>query len=629
MIFFILLKTARQGKDYGEILIHSVPEKYPNVKGDEYIVIAWNEVFPLKGEGGIEGLLDEIIKAARADPVCVDLRKQSIEQFGLDPFLDDAGTGNNLTLEETKKIVFNTLRDWAHPMVGNLANSPQIRPSTKESQYISNWSGCQFLDDRSKTAIQELFEKMPLMVRASRDQVRICYTIVDLARAFIGEVTSYVSRQLEEIMALRLCKSVTLHGSQVDMLVTFAEIHGAVFKSIIQKSKRFKWSHFEYSYYYMPPEVQKLTRMELLGLVDVLIEGATLGELKAEKLGGEPSTDGYNELVVKCKKIWRTIPYTVRCAILMNDIRKMWVSNSAYVKENHQIDLKTANPVKYSMGFTLLPGQDGFQELCEIVPAADQSHVPKFRLPSRARTGWELAWSWNRHERHPATIAYRHFLCPLWAGPSGHTGGGLQFWFAALGERVPQKCSQVITSGLFTLWRLYYDKRISGFHTMAETYEASCNQNVIGDIGKKQFAPKKDIPTDFSNVQDDMDLLKFAGVVSENSPIPRKQSFVNPIRLLLVLKAKYYDATPGTHTKKLNELGRLVIQAKDSLTEKGYKVLQWTDEISQKKGTNVQEFNLMLSPLRFIAAGGPIDVPDGALPILKKHFDKKTSKNKE
>jgi hypothetical protein len=87
-------------------------------------------------------------------------------------------------------------------------------------------------------------------------------------------------------------------------------------------------------------------------------------------------------------------------------------------------------------------------------------------------TQWGLAWSWNRDEYAIPTKTYRHFLCPLWAGASGHTNGALLFWAAAIGALNKAQTATVVT-GLFTLWRLYYDKRFGANHTLAETFEAS------------------------------------------------------------------------------------------------------------------------------------------------------------
>lgn len=78
---------------------------------------------------------------------------------------------------------------------------------------------------------------------------------------------------------------------------------------------------------------------------------------------------------------------------------------------------------------------------------------------------------------HSVTAGYRKAFMPLWAGPSGHAAGLLDFYeqyldandFTFEGKRLP--ISLVILPTMFTFWRLYYDKRISAVHTLAETFE--------------------------------------------------------------------------------------------------------------------------------------------------------------
>jgi hypothetical protein len=269
------------------------------------------------------------------------------------------------------------------------------------------------------------------------------------------------------------------------------------------------------------------------------------------------------------------------------------------------------------MGFFPALGAEGFNRKYRVVAAADQTHVPRFTAPAES-ANWSKAWSWNRHERHQVTKTYRYFLCPLWAGSSGHTGGGIEFWTQALGERVRTQTSAIVCSGLFTLWRLYYDKRISGFHTLVETFEASCNQNVIGNVGTTAF-PKNALKqvdilkTKGTIKEDDLELIVYCATQSPSSPLPQKQFCVDPILLLRAVKIKYYDSTEGNHAAKQAELNRLIIQAKDSLTQNGYKVLQWTDEISKARGTSVQSFDIVLSNLNLSPA-----LPDSVLPNIAK-----------
>src|SRR5450631_1367872 len=83
-----------------------------------------------------------------------------------------------------------------------------------------------------------------------------------------------------------------------------------------------------------------------------------------------------------------------------------------------------------------------------LVTAAEKSFVPAF-----GQKGWAMVYSWNRDEFHDATVTYRGFLCPLWAGPSGHSRENSYIWQ----ERVPQgdvkpQSALAIACGLFVLW---------------------------------------------------------------------------------------------------------------------------------------------------------------------------------
>ena len=126
-----------------------------------------------------------------------------------------------------------------------------------------------------------------------------------------------------------------------------------------------------------------------------------------------------------------------------------------------------------------LPLDGGIDPAYEIGPSADIV----LKVLNVKDSKWRFAWSWNRDEYAISTKTYRHFLCPLWAGPSGHTAGAMMFCAKSIG--VPGKQALLeselsaaqratVATGFFTFWRLYFDKRISPCHTLAETFEATC-----------------------------------------------------------------------------------------------------------------------------------------------------------
>ena len=90
----------------------------------------------------------------------------------------------------------------------------------------------------------------------------------------------------------------------------------------------------------------------------------------------------------------------------------------------------------------------------------------------RTRSGSSPGAGTVTSTRFPPKHAYRHFLCPLWAGASGHTGGALMFWAATTGrhaadhrnQRWPPACSLCLAallrqaaSGPITRWPETFD----------------------------------------------------------------------------------------------------------------------------------------------------------------------------
>ena len=140
---------------------------------------------------------------------------------------------------------------------------------------------------------------------------------------------------------------------------------------------------------------------------------------------------------------------------------------------------------------------------------------------------WKYAWSWNRDEYAVPTKTYRHFLCPLWAGASGHTGGALMFWAATIGKELvgPQKAA--VTAGLFTVWRLYYDKRISANHTLAETFEGTGEP--LADSKLQLTIDKADLPR-VGSTDDAFLLIKECWA---------RRKFADPILLMHAIGASY------------------------------------------------------------------------------------------
>lgn len=582
MIFFIILKQHHAGKNYKLILAPSTEALKPYATSDIQI-IAWNEVPDLDT---LDKLRAMVLNVAANDPVCLDLIQQAITRFGIDPLLKVSGQNGTLNRETTEQIVRDTFFYWAHPQIGNIANSPAVRPALFFFQYIQNWDTCAFIDEPTKLAMNKLYKDLGPLKSSSRDQVRICYNITELARAIIGEITSKATRRLEKLLALRLCSSQGLLRMQSQLLTAYMNRRGKLLQGLITRDpdKGYKpWGGFEYCRYYLPGAVWELKGEDRWYLFEHLLSAATNGTYKPTSKAG-----GVAPMLLKaCDDVWNVIPHTIRCAILMNDLRKV-----------DNLTSKANAPAKASLGLPdiikWLPLPVEAKDLpYQVVPSAGTRHVPS--LSAGGSKGWNLTWSWNRDEYHDATITYRHFLCPLWGGPSGHTAGGLQFWIMALDKEFPEWGPAVITCGLFTLWRLYYDKRISANHTMTETLEATCTEQVTG------FAPGKG-PLRFmakllSDLRGDADAFEL--VLSCSIKGERGLLSLDPICVFHLLENLYYRTQSSSvafdHNVAFAALAKQIDAERTKLAQFKLNVPQWAQELSLKKGTDVKSFGSELA----------------------------------
>ncbi|WP_044562967.1 hypothetical protein [Azospirillum sp. B4] len=537
MIFFVLPADQRTNFD-----LIRIPFGPPTRREDGYAIVSWNEVYDTW-----EAMLAATLEAAKQDLICLSYVSKFQELYGIDILAD----GNALTGKMKATFFY-----WAHPMVGNLVQSPRVRPLDPSFQYVENWTKSDFLDESSKKAVAGLLWKMPRLDKASRDQCRICYDIIELARAFIGEMTSICGRKLEKILALKICLSAEFLDSQRRMLATVTEWPKK--KTIEEYVKQRGVAALEYGRYYLPKDASdshspdRITGQAALNLLRAMIDSA-LGRGDMDLSGSGIASES---LSARCAYAWRRLPPVIRCVCLMNDLRKLGIVEKEPSERVAMVSPDIAAMTEVQRG----------ERAYRVQRAAGKSHVPRFR-----NVGRDLTWSWNRDEWHDATITYRYNLCPLWAGASGHTVGGIAFWQAQMGADFPKFGKVVICAGLFALWRLYYDRRISGAHTMVETLEASCllaNQATAHDV---KSIERLDMG------QDAMDYL----IQSDFNDVASYQC-VDPIRLMRTLM----DSFP----KDLRELKFVLRNFEDAVASQGYWLPQWSHEISLAKGTDVTSF---------------------------------------
>ncbi len=566
MIFFIIAsgnrKTETNTGDYSSITA-SAPVKKPEI-GTPVDLISWNEV---PEYSDLAKLTFAVLAEAQKDWVCKDICKQALDQYGIDPFLTQCD-GINLKKETMKTIRDKIFFQWAHPMIGNIGNSPQVRPQLYCYQYYKNWDNCACIDEFTKKKINDLYKTLDPMNRSARDQVRICYSITELTRAIIGEITSVSSRRLDKIFALQLCKSKTLKAQQIELITRIITKISTTLKQNFSSSEKSGFKCTEYLKYFMP-DVLKLKIDAQWYLYEQLINIATGDQYKITSKY-TPTVEENTIINAVTDNVWKKFPDPIKCAILINSFRRI-----VGVIEG---------PKKYSMGIKDPIKITNFFVPYKLCEAASNSHVPAIFFVAKSKRS--LTHSWNRDEYHLGTITYRHYLMHLWGGPSGHGTGNVAFVKKELGADLKPEEPNIILTGLFAFWRLYYDKRISVVHTLAETMEGSLSFSGYTETSKIAVLSK--IP----DVTDD-DAYEITEKCSLNGK-PENYNFVDPIKIMRTLKKEYYKFEAGkvSHEVAFTNLQEQCDGLRTELTgaDYNYHVPQWTKDLSDKTGMSVQSF---------------------------------------
>lgn len=564
MIFFIIEKAKRGVNDYTSVTSPSQRNNKPEIKG-EFNLISWNEV---PEYSDLAKLTDAVLKEAKVDSVCQDICKQALEQYGIDPFLENCGNGN-LERETMKTIRDKIFFQWAHPMIGNIGNSPQVRPQLYYYQYYQNWDNCTCIDKITKEKINELYKTLDPMNRSARDQVRICYSITELTRAIIGEITSVSSRRLDKIFALQLCKSQTLKAQQIELIQRIITKISTTLQQNFFSPEKSGFKCTEYLKYFMP-DVLRLEVDAQWYLYEKLINIATGYQYKITSIY-TPTVDENTIINAASDNVWKKFPDPIKCAVLINSFRRIvGVING---------------PQKYSTGITDTKNIENkvYEAPYGLILAASNSHVPKISFV--AKSDRSLTHSWNRDEYHLGTKTYRHYLMHLWGGPSGHGTGNVAFVKKKLGADLKPEDPNIILTGLFAFWRLYYDKRISVVHTLAETMEGSLSFSGYTDTLNINFSST--IPDVTSG--DAYEIIEKCSLNKE----PGNYNFVDPIKIMKTLKKKYYKYEAGkvSHEVAFKNLQEQCDGLRTELTgSNNFNVPQWTKDLSDKTGMSVQSF---------------------------------------
>ena len=598
MILFMVSPPAGKTPKRYLITLHCSERAKSDIAKRKVRFISWNEAdYQLKNRAiqqitHIDGLKLAVFDAAMQDAAVCGIM---IEQFKVQYGIDIRALWGNPT-DPAYHIIGDVFAKWAHPMIGNVVVSSGIRPQTSREQYARNWNSfpSDYMTKETKTVIKILIDESLLsdsesgkaspaglhrLARSSRDQVRCCKDMTELARAVIGEITTYATKRLEKIYALELCSSTVFMNAQKQFIVEILKAHSEskdklnLYKLFVAASDN-PIQCTDYIKFYFPALCSKQmeNKKEIQWVAFVKLINTCVDEYYWIPYH-EPTDQTIKDIIEKCVTQFKKLPPVIRVAIIINDIRKF---NRPPNKQRYSLQL--ANEEKR----------------WEIVKAPDPGFIPtipKWRpVNPGGRVPQIFLWNWTRDEMHPVTEGYRKCLIPLWAGPSGHSAGLMDFYCAYLnkdrfdfeGRKLP--ISLVILPTMFVFWRLYYDKRICAVHTLAETFEGALS-SVDNPIGAAHLVNQ--INAEASKVSEPeilkyQDVFETIGLLPDLRPIPPNYTgIMHPVRILAQVRAKHYDTLPGkTGIEKIKELDKTINDLRQKLTEQHYEVPRWSQPIS-------------------------------------------------
>lgn len=571
---------------------YRIPRQYPTEAADAITdqnvrFISWNEADYCPDAKTTLQITDiNILKQAvyhavqQDEAVCGAMITQFRDQYGI-----DIHALWNAVDDPVYHIIGDVFAQWAHPMIGNMMVSSGIRPQTSGDQYAKNWNSfpSNHMEKGTKEAIRKLISDtmsfppgseavsaagLRRLTKSSRDQVRCCKDMTELARSIIGEITTYASKKLEKIYALELCNSDRLFAAQKAFIkcVVFAESEEAAVNPHLKEIFYLKdkpISVTEYFYFYFP-KLNKLQKddqwIAFVCLINAYLEGDV--QLPCDK-----PTKAAAAHIASSVEAYQKFPPVIRGAMIINAIRKF---------------KKLPNKDRYSLQLT-----DESEKTWEIVAAPQSSFIPT--LSKRGSNAKIFLWNWTRDEMHAVTACYRKCLLPLWAGPSGHTAGLLDFYseefhidlFTFEGRATP--ISLVILPTMFAFWRLYYDKRISAVHTLAETFEGALSHAAAS---QETGYPTAQINAEAAAVCTP-DLLTYGEVFETIRLLPDSSKGVynytgvmHPVRIMAQVRVKYYNTLPEECAiKRIDALDGVINGLRSALTEKGFEVPRWAQPI--------------------------------------------------
>ncbi|MCY0995733.1 hypothetical protein OWM54_01140 [Myxococcus sp. MISCRS1] len=441
----------------GGIVVARATAKYAQLARGVRVIVPWYELQPDPEKFG-----QMLLQVAAGDPVCRALLERAGQVWGMD-FSLHAGA---FRAANVQKHYLKQLQIWLSPLSGNLGHRDAHRPTVDE-QFVRMWQGYG-LKKKDLDAVAALPFFQTLKVGGRRDRIQFYRNVTEAARALIGEVTSWPSRNIEKISMLYLLGSPGLANQQRAMLA-------AVVRAMTQAQGplQLDYKMWEYLPYYLRGKPGEDTdagtaQPRVLGAIHHCLSEspATQALASAQALAAFRALDGGKEF-----NRWQLLPPVVRCQVVLSDLARMFPwrgSNGRHQRFEFAQDRLAG-----------LPSLAGFGAWGATMEAHAEPtpHDPGRDFPHAA--------GWTRHEFCPNVVSSRLLLAPLYAGTSGHTQGRISAWtqFAQRYQGLAAvPIGVVISVGYSVLWRLYYDKRTTSFHTLFEAIQGSHADATVRDL---------------------------------------------------------------------------------------------------------------------------------------------------
>ncbi|AGC45096.1 hypothetical protein MYSTI_03790 [Myxococcus stipitatus DSM 14675] len=413
-----------------------------------------------------------LLREAATDKMCAALMARATEVWGVDFKIQ----GEEFVTKEVQAHYVKLLKVWLSPLSGSIGISDRrahrATVDGPDGQYEQVWKKLA-LDKKALGDLEALDFFKGMNVAGRRDRSQIYRNVTEAARALVGEVTSWPSRSIEKLAVLSLLRSKALVDYQQQMLQAAAQ---ALSDSSRTPAPRFK--QWEYLPYYLRGKPLERTdedtaRPLVLGaLYDALGEAMTKEGSDERKLIDDfklfNKGDEYRR--------WRLLPPVVRNQVLISDLPRI-MFDGKLESEHWRIQFKESALKTLSDKSVGIGGWDVKMKQHPAAVPHEPGHGPRDLFP--------FASGWSRNELCPNVISSRLMLAPLYAGTSGHNQGRILAWLE-LAKREKSldaiPLGLVISAGYSVLWRLYYDKRVSGFHTMFETFQGTYVDTTVRDL---------------------------------------------------------------------------------------------------------------------------------------------------